>query len=148
MVGQICVKEPNSNSQSLENSFIDRVLVIDSEVLRSPKSNRYYHAEDYQIKQDSSDFLKAISLLKATLKEKAKIYFLVDYPRLEKSSLFTLNQAKYNSGFFLELLPNFTGCFLIQDKREIILYSREIERIPQLKSDFCVKEQKESTLNS
>ncbi|MDJ0723706.1 MAG: hypothetical protein QNJ38_01180 [Prochloraceae cyanobacterium] len=137
MVTQTYVKELRGQEKK---TIVKTTFLIDSEVLRRPNGKAYCHSQDGKVKT------KAVRLIESIPSKQIKIYLLVDYPRLNKSSQFTLNQAKYSCGFLLQTFTNFSGCFLAQDKSEIILYSREIEAIKQSQSYFCADSQLESSL--
>ncbi|MDJ0712900.1 MAG: hypothetical protein QNJ54_01610 [Prochloraceae cyanobacterium] len=110
------------------------ILLIDSETLRKPFNQRYCYPQDQQVIKGC---LPATE--KAAQEEKWKIYTLVDYERLPKSSMLDINQAKYMCSYFLNMFPAISGCYLIADdlETEIYLYSRIDEPLEQTYSRYC-----------
>lgn len=130
---------------TIEKRYLDisSIFLIDSEILRSPLGANYGHAQDQQVKEE---FWRAIEKNKKP--SNSRLYGFIDYDLLPKNRMFSLSQAKYSCGFFLNMFPSLTGCFLFcgGDNNQIFLYSRGSERLKQEYNDFCFIDQLQSAL--
>ncbi len=125
-----------------KNTILAMILLIDSEVIRSPFDSRYCHAQDQQLKPGS------LSAIKKAIATGWELFALVDYENLAKSSLFDLHKAKYSTSLLLNMAPELKAIYLLADtKGKVFKYFRSNQKDSKANSRFCFFGQEEEEID-
>ena len=118
------------------------ILLIDSEVIRSPFDSKYCHAQDQLLLPGS------LNAIKKAIATGWELLAIVDYENLAKSSLFDFKQAKYSSSLLLNMAPELKAIYLLADtKGKVFKYFRSSQKDLKPNSRFCFFGQEEEEID-
>ncbi len=118
------------------------ILLIDSEVIRSPFDLKYCHAQDQQLKSGT------LNAIRKGIGTGWELFGIVDYENLSKSSLFDLHKAKYSTSLLLNMAPEIKAIYLLADtKGKVFKYFRSNQKNSKPNSRFCFFGQEEEEID-